>query len=365
MTKKRKNKPPIKKNGSTSASKTMKAMKNPSRPALLPLILIAFSCLVLGYIAGNLTPIVSSKPLKPPMLISKEIREQGYQFTSPLLDCGEISYTMDNQFTHTLSQRLNEIQQQFADITSSVYFRALKHGALADLNPDIRYSPASLSKIPIMIAYFKHVEHYPSILEKKLVYSHDPSYYDVIYKPKEQMIDGNAYTIENLIYRMIAFSDNAARVLLINDVFNHINHYDPNLAVSVDAYSKLHSDLLLESPDTENPTLTTREVASFFRILYNASYINRDYSERSLQILSHSTFNEGLRKGIPAKTMIAHKFGEDYIGSKRELHDCGIVYHTNGPYILCVMTRGTNNTQQAQLISSYSKTVFEEMNNLP
>ncbi len=44
--------------------------------------------------------------------------------------------------------------------------------------------------------------------------------------------------------------------------------------------------------DTEENYLSVKEVATFFRILYNSSYLNRDSSEYALGLLSKVTFDK-------------------------------------------------------------------------
>jgi hypothetical protein len=47
-------------------------------------------------------------------------------------------------------------------------------------------------------------------------------------------------------------------------------------------------------------------------------------------------------------------------GSK-QLLDCGIIYYPNNPYILCVMTEGTEWGKMEEVISNVSKMVYEEV----
>ena len=113
-------------------------------------------------------------------------------------------------------------------------------------------------------------------------------------------------------------------------------------------------------------TLTAREYARFFRLLYNATYLDEDLSEKALSLLSQSTYKRGLVAGVKKDLPVAHKFGlhthinpaGEVIG--RQLHDCGIIYDDD-PYILCVMTKSnTVNLQDLeQVISSISKRIYE------
>lgn len=43
----------------------------------------------------------------------------------------------------------------------------------------------------------------------------------------------------------------------------------------------------------------------------------------------------------------------------KELHDCGIIYYPERPYLLCVMTEGNDLNELAGVIQNISKTVYE------
>ncbi len=111
--------------------------------------------------------------------------------------------------------------------------------------------------------------------------------------------------------------------------------------------------------------LTAKQYGTFFRILFNSSYLDYDDSEKALSLLNDSTFVQGLRAGVPTNVQVAHKFGErwDYGNSEKELHDCGIVYYPGHPYLLCVMTQGTNFDDMASAIANISRFVYMQVDN--
>jgi hypothetical protein len=43
-----------------------------------------------------------------------------------------------------------------------------------------------------------------------------------------------------------------------------------------------------------------------------------------------------------------------------QLHDCGIVYFPDNPYIICVMTRGDDVNELAPVVAHISKMVYDE-----
>ena len=108
--------------------------------------------------------------------------------------------------------------------------------------------------------------------------------------------------------------------------------------------------------------MSVTDNASFFRILYNASYLTKDNSQKALDLLSKVDFTDGIRAGVPSSVKVANKFGEREVGNIIQLHDCGIVYFKDHPYLLCIMSRGTDFTKLAASIKNISRLVYLEVN---
>lgn len=99
----------------------------------------------------------------------------------------------------------------------------------------------------------------------------------------------------------------------------------------------------------------------YLRILYNATFLTEADSEKVLSLLASSSYKNALVKGLPENIKVAHKYGlYDISGGKMfELHDCGVVYIENDPYILCVMTKGKNVEALENFIAEVSSEVYE------
>jgi hypothetical protein len=107
-------------------------------------------------------------------------------------------------------------------------------------------------------------------------------------------------------------------------------------------------------------TLSVKQYAAFFRILFNSSYIDHERSERLLSVLSQVDFKNGLVAGLPSGVPVAHKFGESgYLEGEHQIHDCGIVYAPGRPYLLCVMTRGSDIASLETSIADLSRFVYD------
>lgn len=319
------------------------------------LVLIAAATAGLGYYIGRYTGKEKGKEVAVEQKLHeiKEIRESGYKFISPLLECQDLASSNRSSMIileKKLKNYISGVKSEKRATHVSVYFRDLSNGPWIGISENELFSPASLLKVPIMIAALKKEEHSPGFINKQVKYlqhtsdTTNPNILDSLIKT------GNAYSIENLIYRMIAFSDNEAKNMILENLDN-------------ETLDKTYSDLGIDIPGLRTPDdfMTVKDYSSFFRILYNATYLNKKMSEKALEYLSHSNFSKGLLGKLPAGIVVAHKFGERGLADSniKQLHDCGIIYKSGRPYVLCVMTRGTDFDELASVISEVSSMVYE------
>jgi beta-lactamase class A len=170
--------------------------------------------------------------------------------------------------------------------------------------------------------------------------------------PDSKLELDKSYSIEELIRRMIVYSDNASKGLLLNNI-------------SEDVLNKVYTDLGIIIPDIRGKEdfLTTKEYSSFFRVLFNASYLNKDMSEKALGILSQTAFKMGIVRGVPSNIVVAHKFAErgNLSNQTVQLHDCGIVYYKEKPYLLCVMTYDRDFQELEAVIKEISEIAYKKI----
>lgn len=287
-------------------------------------------------------------------------REGGYHLVNPLLVCTADNTTPPDKGARTIIQNAITAETQNGDITTaSVYYRQFLNGSWAVLNGDETYYPASLNKVPLMIAYYNWVEETDFAVTNSIYFPtglpDENAQQEIL--PGHPLQPGQSYTVGQLIDAMIKDSDNNATLLLLNAV---------NTSTLATVFTDLHVPFLAPG---ESPTnyMQVGDFAFFFRVLYNGTYISHDDSEKALETLSQTTFNDGLVAGVPLGTVVSHKFGLVSIApsgttvTARELHDCGIVYPASkNPYLLCVMTKSTGSLQGAEhAIADISQTVYQ------
>lgn len=277
---------------------------------------------------------------------------------NPLLIC-ESSPNQNSEEFERLKKELKGVAEREVALGNAemvgIYVRDLNSSQWVGVHEDELFNPASLLKVPLMMTYFKHAEKNPHVLEQKVIFK-GPLFgeEEQIFKARERLAIGKLYDNEELIERMIRFSDNDATQILSAQLKGNF------ITEGIFSFLKTAPSAELALSDYVSP----KDYSFFFRTLYNSSYLNDELSQKALGVLSHTDFDGGLVAGVPSGVVVAHKFGErgvpDSKGDlqKAELHDCGIVYNGDRPYFICVMTKGKEYTPLATVIQEISKITY-------
>ena len=318
---------------------------------LLLIIIVSFAA---GMIAARFIPIaISSNP--NPAFSRIPVRLGPTGLTNSLL------YITDGTTPSAQLRGLQDVIQKAIDqdeknnliSDAGVYFHDFTLSQWTGVNKDHLFSPASLLKVPIMIAYLKVAETSPNILQDQLYY--DGSFDDNLaenIKPLKEIEKGRSYSANDLLIFMMYYSDNNAMDLLIKHI-------------GMDAVNEVYTDMHVPIATSTIDYLTPQAYSRFFRVLYSATYLNNTMSEKALELLTYPDFPQGIRAGLPENAIVADKFGErsfgEQEGADKELHDCGIVYYPQNPYFLCIMTKGSNFIGMENTLQDISHRVWQQV----
>lgn len=329
-----------------------------SKKKITAFIILAIALLFAAFFIGSLS--ASGKYNAFLQSISlKRSNNPAYPFVHPITGLSSANADTVGQFG-SLESKIKAI---FAANSStvgrySVYLKDQNTGLWLGINENDMYNPASMLKIALAIAAYKQAEEQPGFLAKSEVYTPALAAINTSLPfslPSELKVNGS-YTIQDLIDKMLIDSDNGAKDILGNTI-------DPDIIQDV------YTNLDVEAPkDGDDYTISTKKYTAFFRSLYNATYLSQADSNALLSLLSQATFDSGLVAGVPSTVTVAHKYGEfvsDNNGTltSMELHDCGVIYAPNDPYILCIMTEGKDEADLSSVIAAVSKVVYQEVTN--
>lgn len=262
------------------------------------------------------------------------------------------------------SERLSPVKQNLAKIiqeqkekgnitSASVFLRDFNTLNWIEINDEESYTPASLFKVPFMMVYLKMSEKNPGLLNKKINY---PAPYEDVSSPQfddSYITPGKSYTVRELIEAMIIHSDNHAAYLLAEQVDETI-------------LADLFSSVGLTAPraNSVNTSIRASQYSYFFRILLNGAYLTQENCNYAMSLLTKTTFHQGFSAGLPQDVLMAHKFGEGGNQNMKELHETGIIYMDNRPYLLTVMSKGRDMKTLASFLQQMSSATYQGMQQL-
>jgi beta-lactamase class A len=280
----------------------------------------------------------------------KMIRQEGYELIRPVL------FTESSMPDEKLSDLNTQLKEYISGKKAagyaeevSVYLKKLSSVYSVSINEEEQYLPGSLMKVPAMLAWLKKAENDTTILSQKLFLKQHFNTGKKLHLSEEPLTEGKSYTISELLYYMICESSNdAVGLLLTNIEFKELQ--------------QVFADLSLPQPADPFAALTTdvSGYARFFHVLFNATYLNRQFSQYALSLLLKTDFREGLTRNIPDSIKVAHKYGESGNAMQQQLHEAGIFYTDNEPYLLVVMSRGNDFKKLSEILGEISQKVLKD-----
>lgn len=232
----------------------------------------------------------------------------------------------------TIDPLRKRVMQMTADFEktgrrATVYIEYLNTGANISINQDLSLFPASLIKLPVAIAAMKRVQDGDWDLMNELVLLEGDK--DTASGDLEDLIGrnqvGTRFTIDELLRRQLAESDNTANAILLR------NTGEKQLLDMVGA-------LGLEDLVRPDDSITSKEYSRILRALYSASYLNRENSNYLLSLLDDSSWNQFFTRDLEGEVPFPHKYGEHI--TLRIFADAGIMYILDRPVLLIAVVEG-------------------------
>ena len=226
-----------------------------------------------------------------------------------------------------------------------VYFEYLPTGTTIGINEKEEFHAASLFKLPVVMAYYHTKDRTNNQNDTELTLKSNQL--DNQFGNLWQKGAGYKLKASDAVWLALTESDNTAAKAIVP----LIDKQDFNAV-----YEGLDIDL---QSDKEGAILTAKNYSSILKALYFSSVLSKESSEEILDILTKTKFPDKLAAGIPADIPVAHKIG-DYNDEKgnEAFMDCGIVYVTRRPYILCMLSVSDEQTARERM-QAVSKTIYD------
>lgn len=283
----------------------------------------------------------------------------GFSLINPLVGVDSPNAFDVGLFSATKRKLLDLIDDSKSEglLTAGVYYRDLNSSVWFGLGENEEFVPASLLKMTYALAAYRESEEESFFLDKEFAYTQE-----IAEETKRRdnaetdtlLVVGQSYTVRDLARIMIVKSDNGARDALQN-------------LIKKEYIEEVFTYLGIHAPEAVNNfQISTADYALFFRMLYSSTFINEKHSEELLSVLTKTDFAYGITQYIPSRIATAHKWGvynfpKDENGVElQELHDCGIVYEPEKPYLVCVMTKGDNQEILSKFIAETSRIIYED-----
>jgi len=236
----------------------------------------------------------------------------------------------------------------------ALYYRDLRSGSWIAINKDEKFTLASLIKVPLMIEGLESAESHPALLRSKMYFTSDTDWNtQQNIKPAKTIEHGKPYSFDDVMFRMIAYSDNNAMQMLLEEFPSD----------TLLQFFATHNIAYEEAPEGIKMSLGT--YSWFFESLYDKTLLNGTMSQKALSYLGAEVFPQGMHAAVPSGVEIESKFGEKLLtdGNGRvestQLHEVGIVLDRDKPFLIGIMTDGKDLPSLEKVIRQITHDVYE------
>lgn len=203
------------------------------------------------------------------------------------------------------------------------------------------FEPASLNKLPVMMAMYIEAEKGNIDLESKYKLNSSDrvegagSLYG---KP-----DGYEISYRHLIRLMGKESDNTAFGIARNILGKE------KIEGVIDEIGMKETVIFGEDQKT-----TPYDIGLFFKKLWQGNLIPDNYRDEILAYLTDTIYESWIPEGMPDNVSIAHKFGRE----RHVVNDAGIVF-ADKPFVLVIMSKGVVEREADEMFPELARLVFD------
>lgn len=273
-------------------------------------------------------------------------REGKVTIISPLASLSQLSVAGDKSSGSLKAVVEGELKS--VNTTYGIVIKNLKTEESYYLNEHRAFETGSLYKLWVMATLYKKIDEgsikKEDILEEEVSILNEK--FKIATESAEKTEGKIKMSVRDALEQMISVSDNYSALLLTAKI---------RLA-NIAAFLKNNGfDESKVGIKGEAPVTTASDIVLFYEKLYKGQLVNRQNTEEMLDLLKRQKLNNKLPKYLPKDTVIAHKTGELDLFT----HDAGIVYVSNGDYIIVVLAESKDRFVTEENIAKLSKAIFD------
>ncbi len=247
-----------------------------------------------------------------------------------------------------LEDKLKEVKG-----VAGIYYKNLKTGEIICHNENLSFKPASIIKLPTLMAIYKMAEEGRISLDEKVKVTYEdrvPSCGAFNAFTDEPVVD-----IRTLCFLMIVISDNTAANILFKYIgIDILNKEFKTMGLTGTHIERCFFDWKGLSEGPENKIVPS-EIAFLLEKVYNGTFVNEEVSQKILDILLEQQSRWKIPAYIEHLCPVANKTGEsdDITG------DAAIVLGDH-PFVLVCIFNDTFVPDTDEWIRHYAKHLFEK-----
>lgn len=220
-----------------------------------------------------------------------------------------------------------------------IHFISLTNNQSFGINDSDPITAASTTKVPINL-YLYNLKALGEInFETRIEYT--PEDYEEGTGSIQYGEYGTQYSIQELSRLSIEESDNVAINMLVR-------------YLGLENIKNFMESIVQHEVDLEHNSLTSRDMATFMKAVYEFNNKYKDEGQELLDFLENTEFNDRIPLYLPEGTVVAHKIGNQ-VGT---MNDIGIIYAKN-PYIVAFMSKEVNEDDAKEVIAQISKMIYD------
>ncbi|MBW4612387.1 MAG: class A beta-lactamase-related serine hydrolase [Desmonostoc vinosum HA7617-LM4] len=251
----------------------------------------------------------------------------------------------------TLEPQIKALMGRYSFLKTGMFFLDLDTGDYLDIGGDRVFPAASTIKLPILVAFFQHLDAGKVSLDEKLVMRRDLMTNGSGTMQYERV--GKKYTALETVTKMVTISDNTATNMIIDRLGGaaKLNQRFRSWGLKDTVIRHLLADL------KGTNTTSSQDMARVLALLVNNKLVSPQSQEQVLDILNRTVTRTLLPAGLGKGALIAHKTGD--IGFL--IGDAGFITMPSGKRYLAAIfvKRPYKDVRGRDFIRQVSRTVYD------